>query len=290
MSLPTMSHARPRPARARGIVRRFLRAWALALRIQRVTLKAQLEYRVEFVMHFLAGVVWQTSIVVFATVVLTRFPTMGSWDSGDVLLIASLRMLCHGLYVLFCGRMPFDFEWLVQAGALGPCLLRPMPVYRQIQLSSFPTNSLGDLSVAVFLIVLAMQRSSVDWTAGRLLYFLAAIVGGTLVESAMSTALGAAVMHFSSTGYWSGWVHEITETFGAYPLSIVPRGAGIFLTWILPVAFIAYLPVGTVTDHGGGLGVPGWIATWSPAVGVLLFVASRLLWNASLRRCAAVNL
>lgn len=97
MSLPTMSHARPRPARARGIVRRFLRAWALALRIQRVTLKAQLEYRVEFVMHFLAGVVWQTSIVVFATVVLTRFPTMGSWDSGDVLLIASLRMLCHGL-------------------------------------------------------------------------------------------------------------------------------------------------------------------------------------------------
>jgi len=51
------------------------------------------------------GAVWQVSVIVFATVLLTLFTRMGGWDSSDVLLILATRMPAHGLFVLFLGRV-----------------------------------------------------------------------------------------------------------------------------------------------------------------------------------------
>jgi ABC-2 type transport system permease protein len=276
-------------ATPKGAIRRFLRAWWLAGRIVKVTLRSQAEYRAEFLTTILTGIIWQSSIIVFATVLLTRFTGMGHWQSGDVLLIAAVRMLAHGLYVLVFGRVPFNFHNLIQEGAVSAFLLRPMPVYRQVQLSLFPTNAIGDLSVAVFLLIAAMSRSTVHWTAANIAYLVAAVMGGMFVISAISTALSSAAMHYPATSYWSSWTHELIETFGAYPLSILPRAVGGVLTFGLPLAFISYLPVGILSGHGGQLGVPRWLAAASPVVGLLLFIASRLQWNRSLRHFAGVN-
>jgi ABC-2 type transport system permease protein len=271
------------------MLRRFLRAWWLTLRIMKVTLRSQAEYRAEFITTVMTGIVWQSSIIVFATVILTRFTGMGHWRSGDVLLIAAVRMLGHGCYVLVFGRVPFDFHNLVQEGAISAYLLRPMPVYRQVQLSKFPTNAIGDLAVAVFLLIAAMTRSTVRWNVPNVAYLVCAVLGGMFVISAISTALSSATMHYPATGYWSSWTHELIETFGAYPLSILPRAVGGLLTFGLPLAFISYLPVGVLAGHSSQLGVPKSLAVASPLVGLLLFVASRLQWNASLRRFAGVN-
>ena len=42
---------------------------------------------------------------------------LGGWSSSDVLLIASMRMLAHGLYVLFLGRIQY-MNMLVQEGVV----------------------------------------------------------------------------------------------------------------------------------------------------------------------------
>lgn len=58
---------------------------------------------------------------------------------------------------------------------------------------------------------------------------------------------------------------------------------------MLPIAFIAYLPVGVLTGHGGALGVPLVVAAGAPAVALAMYVGSRLLWNRSLRYYTGVN-
>jgi ABC-2 type transport system permease protein len=78
-------------------------------------------------------------------------------------------------------------------------------------------------------------------------------------------------------------------TFGNYPLKILPAGISASLTFVLPLAFIAYFPVAVLTGHASGLGVPSMLAAAAPAVGAASFVGSRILWNASLRRYKGVN-
>ncbi|MDX2862467.1 ABC transporter permease, partial [Streptomyces scabiei] len=263
-------------------------AWRVVWRITRLNFKARLEYRGEFLMNVAVGAIWQVSIVVFASVLLTRFPGLGGWSSSDVLLIASMRMLAHGLYVLFLGRVQY-MQVLVQEGIVDPCLIRPMPVYRQVQLAFFPVNAIGDLVVAAGLFVAALQRSSLDWTAGRIAYVLAGVAGGMLVEAALFTALAAAALHFPATAYWSQWLEELMGTFGSYPLSILPRAVSAAFTFVVPLAFIAYFPAGVLTGHGDAMGVPEVLAVASPFIGLTAFVLSRLLWNWSLSRYTGVN-
>ncbi|HEY3867209.1 MAG TPA: ABC-2 family transporter protein [Actinocrinis sp.] len=267
---------------------RFARAWRLVLRIMMLMLRAQLEYRVDFLLQIGVGILWQTSIIVFASVLLTRFNGMAGWPADAVLLIVAVRMLGHGLYVLCFGRV-FELTYLVQDGKIDGYLLRPMPVHRQVQLAEFPSNALGDILVGVSLFIAAVLRLHTAWTPEKALYLGAAVCGAMLVEAAILTAFSAAAFHYPGSYAWSSWSIELLETFGNYPLSILPGLMRAALTWVLPLAFVAYFPAATLTGRTAGLGVPEALAAGSPAVGLGLYIASRLIWNASLRRYSGVN-
>ncbi|WBO63040.1 ABC-2 family transporter protein [Streptomyces camelliae] len=257
-------------------------------RITRLNFRAQLEYRAEFLMNIAIGAIWQVSVVVFATVLLARFTGMGGWDSSDVLLIPATRMLAHGLFVLFLGRV-HGLGRSIQEGRIEAYLLRPMPVYRQIQLQFFPTNAIGDLTVAVGLMAGALSRSHLQWTAGRTAYLVAAVLGGMLLEAALFTVVAAASLRFPAADYWGNWLEELLGTFGSYPLNVLPRAVGGFLTYGLPLAFVAYFPAAVLTGHGHDTGAPYWLAALSPALGVLAYLAARLLWRRSLAHYTGVG-
>jgi ABC-2 type transport system permease protein len=261
---------------------RLRRDLRLIRRITALNFRARLEYRAEFMMMVAIGAIWQISVLVFASVLLVRFPGLGGWSSGAVLLIASMRLLSHGLQVLLLGRVTW-LTILVQEGQLDAFLLRPLPVYRQVQLAFFPVNAIGDLLVAVSLFIGALWRVDVDWTPAKVVYLVSAILGGMLIEASIMTALSASAMHAPATTYWSMWMEDLLATFGNYPLHILPKLVQVVFIGILPIAFIAYFPAGVLTGHAHGMGVPAALAIAAPLVGLLAFVASRLLWNWSLR-------
>jgi ABC-2 type transport system permease protein len=264
------------------IAHRFGSAWRIALRLTALNIRAQLEYRGEFLLGVAIGAVWQISVIVFASVLLTRFPGMGGWASGEVLLIASMRLLSHGLQVLIFGRLTW-MPMFMYGGLIDAYLLRPMPVYRQVQLAFFPPNAIGDLGVAVMLFAGAISRVDVAWTPGRIGYLVAAVIGGTLMEAAIFTTLASVSLHAPATLYWSVWLEDLLATFGNYPLSILPRLVGGVLTFLLPIAFIAYFPAAVITGHQNTVGVPAMLAAAAPLIGLVAFVASRRLFLVSLR-------
>jgi ABC-2 type transport system permease protein len=265
-----------------------MNAVRIVWRVTQLNFRAQLEYRTEFLMMIAIGAVWQVSVIVFATVLLTRFTGMGGWDSSDVLLIPATRMLAHGLFVLFLGRV-HGLGRHIQEGKIDAYLLRPLPVYRQVQLEFFPTNAIGDLTVAVGLMVGALSRSHLDWTAGRITYLIAAVLGGMLLEAALFTAVACASLRFPAADYWGRWLEELLGTFGSYPLNVLPKAVGGLLTYGLPLAFVAYFPAAVLTGHGHTTGAPYWLAAASPLLGVLAYLGARLLWRWSLGHYTGVN-
>ena len=268
--------------------RAFLAGWKLALRIAGLSFRAELEYRADFLTSIIFGVAWQASIIVFATVLLGNFPGMAGWPSHDVLLIAAMRMLSHGLFAFFLDRNHL-LPSLVQDGRLEAFLLRPMPVYRQVQLAYFPTNALGDLLVGSSMFTWAVSVIDLRWTPERITYLVAGVVGGMFLEAAISTTLAGLLLHFPAASAWHLWIEELLGTFGNYPLSFLPRLITNAFTFVLPLAFIAYLPAAVITGHTRGLNVPYALAAGAPMIGLLAYVASRLVWNAGLRRYTGVT-
>jgi ABC-2 type transport system permease protein len=271
------------------LAKRLKRDLRVIAAVTAMNLRARLEYRTDFVLSIALGIAWQSSVIVFATVLLTRFPGLGGWTSPQVLLIASMRLVSHGFYVLVLGRSGGAFPFIVMDGRIDVYLLRPMPVYRQVQLSSLSVNAFGDIFVALTMFGFALARFDLSWTPLRAGYVAAGLVGGFFAEAAITTTMSCVTLHFPASQYWTNWVDELMATFGAYPLNILPRLVQGGFTYLLPVAFIAYLPAAVVTGHLNGIGVPVSVAMSAPVIAVVGYVASRLLFNASLSRYQGVN-
>ena len=269
-------------------VRGFLREWRVALRITRVNFRARIEYRGDFLTALAMGLAWQTSVLVFATVLLTRFPGLGGWTSGGVLLIVAIRLLSHGAWVLIFNPLMM-IPYIVQQGALDGYLIRPMPVYRQVLLYAFPLNALGDSFSALLLFAFAVTRVHLHWTPLTVLYLIAAVISGMFLEAAIQTAVSILAFGHTIPLAIYMWFDRMIATFGNYPFSIFPLAARAVLTYVLPVAFVAYLPAAVLMGRAGTTGVPAGLAYASPAVGLVLYILARYAWYRALRRYESVG-
>lgn len=260
----------------------------LAWRFIKLSLKTGFEYRADFLLMIGVGAIWQTTVLVFATVLITRFPGMGGWSPGDVLLIAAIRMTGHALAAtFFMGAR--EVGWLTQEGQIDAFLLRPLPVYRQVILSHFHVPVIGDLVIAVILLCMALSRLTLQWTPWRIAYLIVAVIGAMLLEAAVQTFLGSFGLRHPAIHQWQEWAEELMSTFGNYPLHILPNLARAVFIFGLPIAFSAYFPAAVLTGHSGQLPVPAWLAAASPVVGCLLYLASRAAWSVQLRRYESIG-
>jgi len=256
--------------------------------ITMVNFRGRLEYRADFALGIVLGVLWQSSILVFATVLLTRFPGLDGWTRGQILLIVAMRLLSHGLYVV-CFMNVANMPYIIQEGRIEAYLLRPMPVFRQVMLNRFQVTAFGDLSVACTIFAIAAPQVGMTWTLARVGYVAAAVVGGMLMEAAIQTAIGSFSLRGATTSVWTHWVDDLMTAFGNYPLSIFPAPFRAVLTFVVPLAFIAYLPAAAVTGHAAGTGLPPLIAALAPAIGLGAFVAARFLWRYNLDRYVGIG-
>jgi ABC-2 type transport system permease protein len=252
-------------------------------RVTALNLRARMEYRADFVISVLFGVIWQTSTLMFASVLLTRFKGgLGDFPSSGVLLIIGLRLLSHGLYVLIFSNLAW-LPRLVDEGRMDGYFLRPLPVFTQLLLSQFNVNAIGDLAVGASTLGVALTLAPVQWNVGKGLYVAAAVVGGLLVEAALQLVLSCLLLRSPGSRVLGSWVDELMSTFGNYPLSILPRVVQGLFTFLLPLAFVAYFPVEVILGIAPEHGVMSVVVHWSPLAGVLLFMVARRVWAYSLR-------
>ncbi|MEP7054634.1 MAG: ABC-2 family transporter protein [Actinomycetota bacterium] len=269
-------------------LRRGRHTWRVVRKVTSVNFQAVLQYRTDTMIWIIYGICWQTSTLIFATVLITRFSGLGGWPSVGVLLIAGMRLLSHGFYVLVFdnfSRLP----QIIDEGRFDGYFLRPVPIFTQLLLSSFSMNAIGDLLVAFALCGYALPRIAIHWTVGKVLFLIAGIIGGTLIEAAIQMIAACFLLRSPGTRAVPSFIDELLGTFGNYPLTILPGALQGVFTFVLPLAFVAYFPVAVILDLAPRNIFMSTLAHLSPAVGLVLFLAARRVWARSLQGFASVG-
>ncbi|MGY1496730.1 ABC transporter permease [Streptomyces sp. QTS52] len=251
--------------------------------VTKVNFRANLEYRGDFLLAIVSGIIWQASVLVLATVLVNRFPDLAGWTKGEILMVAAIRLLSHSLYVAGFASLA-SLPRIVQEGKIDTFMLRPLPVYRQILLDKLFLNAIGDLIVAITLFTMALPEMHVHWTAPRIGYLILAVIGGVFLEASLHTVIACFALRSISTIPWSQWVDELLATFGSYPLKIFPVNVQMLLTFGIPIAFISYVPAAELAGKTAELQFSPWLATAAPLVGILAFAAARSLFTVNLRK------
>jgi len=246
-----------------------------------INLRSRMEYRVDFAIWILFGVVYHVAALAFVWVVVAQFRGIGDWSLEQVLFLIGLRLVAHAVFETIFGNLDVVGE-MVRTGTFDRMLIRPISPLLQVLLAEFRVNGLGDFVIGLAIFLLVQPTLNVAWTPLALGYLLLVIAGSVLLEAGIFLTIASLtfwIIHSESLVWWAG---DLVNTFGNYPLSIFPQGARYLFTFVFPIAFLAFFPAAVFLGRAGDVPFTPLFAYGAPVIGLAVFAVGRVVWQIGL--------
>ena len=251
--------------------------------ILRSRIRAQLQYRTSFVTDILGTVGVGLTELAEVWVIFHNVDVLGGLDFTAALLVFALSNICFSLADMVVGHLD-QLPTYIRAGTIDAFYVRPLPLLAQFMSSEISLRRIGRLTVAVVVLAVALARAEIAWDTATVVLLVLSIVSGTAIFSALFTAAGG-LQFFIVDGA------EFTNAFtygGSYaaqqPQRVFPDPLRIFWTFVVPTAFVAYLPAVAILDLPGNVLAPTWLAWCTPLAAVFAWVVAGSCWRAGTRR------
>ncbi|PRY16754.1 ABC transporter permease [Kineococcus rhizosphaerae] len=245
-------------------------------------IRSQLSYRASFAADLLANVGIGAGEFVTLYVVFSRANTLGGLDVWQACLVFALANVTFAVGDLLLGHVD-NLPTHVRTGTLDAFLLRPLPVLTQLATSDVSLKRIGRVLVAAAVFAVAWPHTGVELDARAALLLLVAVVGGTGVFTAVFVVAGA-------LQFWllDGKEAVNSITYGGsnaaqYPASLYSAPLRWLFCYVVPAAFVAYLPVLALLGEPGPAGLPAWLGWFSPVAAAAVWGIALLLWRRGVR-------
>jgi ABC-2 type transport system permease protein len=196
-----------------------------------------------------------------------------------VLFIYGFSLLPLGLFNLVSINLYRFAERYIAEGNLDRVLLRPVAPLAQVLFESFNVSGLNELWLGTGIMIYAGLNLGLSFGPLDVLVML------VLVPSAALVYLGV-FLGITCVSFWhedrmglAPPVYNVIR-FARYPLTIYGRGVQAFLLFVLPFAWVAFMPA---TWFVGDTGHARW-ALLTPVVAAVVAFGALRLWRAGLRR------
>lgn len=244
--------------------------------------RSTMTYRTSFVLMVLGNFV--TTVLDFLAILImfTHIDTLGGFTLPEVAFLYGTSSAAFGIADLLLGS--FDrIGTRVRDGTVDTLLVRPVPVLAQVAADRFALRRMGRLLQALLMLGWAVTALDIDWTPGRLLLVPVMLVSGAAIFGSVFV-LGGAFQ------FWARDAAEVQNSFTyggttmlQYPPTVFASELLRGVTFVVPLAFVNWLPALHVLGRDDPLRLPGWVDFASPAVAALCCAVAGLVWRAGLR-------
>jgi ABC-2 type transport system permease protein len=248
----------------------------------RSRIAAQTSYRTSFALDVLAQVL--LVIVEFGEVyvVFHQVDSLGGFRFEEVALLYGLAIAGFGLADLVAGHVD-GLPTYVRAGTFDAFLLRPLSALGQLLTSEFSLRRLGRVAMGLVVLGIAVSVADIDWTPARVALLVTTPIAAAVIFSAVFVAA-------SVIGFWvvEGMEFANAFTYGGnylsqFPFTVYGTVVRRFFTFVVPAAFIAYLPALALLGRDDPMGLPAWLSWCGVPVAALSCLAALRLWRVGLR-------
>ncbi|MFJ4802449.1 MULTISPECIES: ABC transporter permease [Streptomyces] len=245
-------------------------------------IRSTMAYRASFVMTTFGSFAATFFDFVAIMLMFSRVRALGGWTLPEVAFLYGLSAVSFGLADLVIGSMDRLGKRL-RDGTLDALLVRPAPILAQVAADRFALRRLGRVTQGSLVLGWALTRLDVDWSVGRLLLMPVALLAGCGIFCAVFVA-GAAFQFVAQDAaeVQNAFTYGGT-TLLQYPPTVFGRELVRGVTFVLPLAFVNWLPASYILGRPYPLDLPGWVAWTTPLVAVGCCALAGLAWRAGLR-------
>ncbi|MEU1310736.1 ABC transporter permease [Streptomyces cinnamoneus] len=244
--------------------------------------RSTMAYRASFVMMALGNFAVTALDFVGIAIMFTHVDTLGGFTLPEVALLYGTTSTSFGLADLVLGNMD-RVGRRVRDGTMDTLLVRPVPVLAQVAADRFALRRLGRVSQGVLLLAWALYRLDVHWTPVTLLLVPMMLISGAVIFGAVFVAGAAFQFRAQDASEVQNAFTYGGTTMLQYPPTVFATELVRGVTFVVPLAFVNWLPALRILGRDDPLGLPGWVDFASPLVALVCCALAGAAWRAGLR-------
>jgi ABC-2 type transport system permease protein len=243
--------------------------------------RSSMTYRTSFVVTMFGNLLMTCLDFVGILLMFSQVDSLGGWGLPEIAFLYGLSVTAFGMADLVLGSMDV-LGARIRDGSFDILLVRPAPVLAQIGADRFAVRRLGRITQGTVVLVWALASVDVDWSAAKVLLVPVMVVSGAVIFCAVFVA-GAAFQIFAqdASEVQNAFTYGGT-TLLQYPPTVFGKDFVRGVTFVLPLAFVNWVPASYVLGRPYPLDLPQWAAFAPPLVAVACGALAGLAWRAGL--------
>ena len=255
---------------------------SLLLYLMGLRIRTRLQYRAGLVIAWTAQAFGYAGVYAAIWLIVDRFDQIGGWAWPEIALMLGFHVLGYALGASFTFVQLRNMEDQVRLGTFDSLLVRPMSPWAYLCFSGINIEYGGHVALGLMLLLWSLPQLGIDWSALTVLQLILSLLSAALLTGAIVTMIGGTALLLGRSRYLFGIYFGVWE-LARYPLTIFAMPLQVLLLTVMPVAFMAYVPVAALI----GKPVP-FLGEWAWLAGILAGPATALLaalfWGFCMRR------
>jgi viologen exporter family transport system permease protein len=256
---------------------------ALYFRLIRVAVQARLQYRADFLTGVIGVIVMNAVTVALIGILVSRFKHLNGWTLWEMVFLYCLWLLGHSLHSFFFWHLRALEDYLVE-GTFDQFLMRPASPFVLFLGREVQYLGVADVTFATIGLSLAYRNLDLQWTGTEWLFFGAAVIAGTIIETTLSLMMACISFWTGRSRRASQLLMRLNVMVQYYPVDIFGYVFRVIVTGLIPVAFINYYPALMLLDKVDPQSSWGWLSYMSPVVALILAILAYGIWHLGLQR------
>nr|QIY67378.1 transporter [Streptomyces sp. RPA4-2] len=245
-------------------------------------IRSTMAYRASFAMTTFGNFAATGLDFVAILLMYSQIDRLGGYSLPEVAFLYGVSAIAFGLTDLVLGSMD-RLGRRVRDGTFDTLLVRPVPVLAQVAADRFALRRLGRVTQGLLVFGYAVTALDITWTPLKVLLVPLMVLSGAAIFSAVFVA-GAAFQFVAQDA--SEVQNSFTyggSTLLQYPPTVFAKDLVRGVTFVLPLAFVNWLPALYVLGRPYPLDLPVWVAFAPPLVAAGCCVLAGAAWRAGLR-------
>lgn len=257
--------------------------WRVWLANTKTSIIREMGFRGNFLLGITRQASWLAAFLFMIDIIFRNTQTLSGWSKPEVMIILALSRIIEGILDTFCSYNIAMFPQNVQRGQFDLMLVKPLPSQFAVAFQNFHIYNLGSIISGLVLFSYGIWHIQPIPTLTQWLLFFLVIACGIVIFYSLLILVASLVFYFERLAALYGFMTLFTEPL-TVPFDIFPRAPRLLLTYILPIAFIVFVPAQVIT---------GKLAPWQVPVAIILavifLVLANLAWRAGLRRYTSAS-
>lgn len=203
--------------------------------------KMIMQSKVDFLIGLLGFFFTQFMGIAFLYLVFQQIPDLSGWTFEQLIFVYGFAQIPRGIDHLFTDNIWLVAWRLVITGDFDRFMLRPMNVFFQVISEKLQPDALGELLVGFSLVIISLVKGVAIIDAMHICMFIISIFAGAVIYTSIKLFFATIAFWIKRSGPFLQVAYEMSN-FAKYPTEIYSKIVRFIITWIIPFAFVAYIP------------------------------------------------